>query len=632
MSLIPNDLDFDTEPEVKQAKTAYQSVDEEGNLTPFLAKKLEYYISEIERLQMDLSPGRETWIQLINEFASLGIDAEPYFMRVACISDKFDEEENRQEFQKAINYHKGKRNIGSFFFRCHEAGIKPYQKTKKSSKPESKNIPFPVNEVNSQTTIDHCHEGQQGLAELLAALVLGSVLFNHTTKRFCYYFDGRWVDDETKQFRFYALVILKQHLSKCASELDGKVNEFTKASARLSEQDERMVDRLEKNRDYIRATSYRLNQKSQIEAVLELASSILPTQSNDFDANPFLFNVLNGTLDFRRGEFRSHDPKDMLSKQAEVNYNKEVTCPQWKAFLSNVFNGDKDLISFVQQCVGYSLTGLTDLQVVLFCYGQGANGKSVFFSVLKLLLGEYCIGIPVETLLTSKQKQSGADYVLATLKGARAAIGSEIPQGRQLNESQMKDLTGGEPIHARKIYESPYSFLPTHKLWMFGNHKPVVRGTDLGIWRRIRLIPFTVTIPEKDRRPMSEMLAEFGEELPGILNWALDGYKEYYKSKKLVPPKSVMDATAQYQSESDTLSSFLQDKCVVGATLTCLTKNLYAEYLRWCESEGENPAFRTNRLFIADMIRRAYETAKGTGNYLVFIGISIKDSQPKRNN
>ena len=175
------------------------------------------------------------------------------------------------------------------------------------------------------------------------------------------------------------------------------------------------------------------------------------------------------------------------------------------------------------------------------------------------MLGDYYQGIQVETFLSKTFQSSSEPYELARVKGARMVVSDEVPEGRKLNESLVKNLTGGDQIHARNPYEKPFSFDPTHTLWMFGNHKPVITGTDHGIWRRIKLVPFDVTISEKQKRPQKEMMEEFRGEISGILNWALEGWSDY-RQNGLQVPAAVKNATSEYKSESDTLTAFISEK------------------------------------------------------------------------
>ncbi|MGC8878610.1 MAG: DNA primase family protein [Anaerolineae bacterium] len=221
-------------------------------------------------------------------------------------------------------------------------------------------------------------------------------------------------------------------------------------------------------------------------------------------------------------------------------------------------------------------------------YGQGRNGKSTFVETLRRLLGDLAVRINIEALL-GHRGGNGATPDIANLKGARMAVTGEIPQGRALNEALVKDLTGGDTVTARHLYGNPITFTPTHKLWLYGNHKPKIKGDDLGIWRRVKTIPFKAIIPPEQQRPMSEVLADFAREQAGILRWAVEGAIEWY-ARGLPKCRAVDAATEEYSSESDWLSQFLAENCETGVTFRESKAALYAAFKEWLlDQYGERP-------------------------------------------
>jgi putative DNA primase/helicase len=310
-----------------------------------------------------------------------------------------------------------------------------------------------------------------------------------------------------------------------------------------------------------------------------------------------------------------------------VTFDKDAPAPHWDEFLNTIFGGDQELIHFVKQAVGFSLSGLCDLQALIFCYGSGANGKSTFFGVLRELLGDYYQGIQVETILSKTFQSSSEHYELARVKGARMVVSDEVPEGRKLNESLVKNLTGGDQIHARNPYEKPFSFDPTHTLWMFGNHKPVISGMDHGIWRRIYLVPFTVTISEEQKRPQDEMMKEFKGEISGILNWALEGWIEY-QCNGLVVPETVVKATSEYKSESDTLAAFISEKCVENTVAKVHTTRLFQSFKEWAKENNEYEQIRSSRAMIGLLRDRGYEVSSGSQNkhYVHGLGLEAEET------
>jgi putative DNA primase/helicase len=197
---------------------------------------------------------------------------------------------------------------------------------------------------------------------------------------------------------------------------------------------------------------------------------------------------------------------------------------------------------------------------------------------------------------------------------------SELQEGRKLNEAKVKDLTGGDTLVARPLYREFFEFKPTHKLWISGNHKPVITGVDEGIWRRIKLIPFSITIPENERRPMAELLREFEGELPGILNWAVEGNRQY-KLLGLSAPEVVLKASIDYRDEMDILNTFLTECCVQNSTSHVTNKELYKVYQRWCEDNTERPL--PSRQFPNRVKERGYKLEAGSGNTRVWRGLGL---------
>ncbi len=247
-------------------------------------------------------------------------------------------------------------------------------------------------------------------------------------------------------------------------------------------------------------------------------------------------------------------------------------------------NGNEDLIAYLQRAFGYSLTGLIWEQILLFLHGIGANGKSVFLEILIALLGEYAVSTIIETIIV---KQRGIPNDVARLAGARVVAVSETAEGQRLNESLVKDLTGGDTVTARFLHREFFDFRPEFKLWIRGNHHPQIRGTDDGIWRRIHLIPFTVQIREGERdKGLTDKLRE---ELPGILAWAVKGCLEWQRTG-LRAPVEVLNAVQGYRKEMDTLGTFLDERCVIGNEFSITAKELYAAYTEWCKTAGEHQA------------------------------------------
>lgn len=363
--------------------------------------------------------------------------------------------------------------------------------------------------------------------------------------------------------------------------------------------------------------------RHKIENMLLSAKPYLAVRTDQLDQHPMLLNVANGVVDLTTGELLAHDPSYLFTKLIDVVYDSESHCPEWEKFLDLVTGGDQDLQYFLQLAVGYTFTGHTDEHCLFVLYGTGSNGKTTFTEAIRLLLGDYAQRVSVESLMQSWGSGQAATPEVANMVGARFVLSSEIPENRKLNESLVKDLTGGDTITARKLFQNPFTFLPTHKLWIFGNHKPRVAGTDEGIWRRIRVVPFNVTIPKNQRQRMSEVLEKFQEEMPGILGWAVLGCL-LWQAVGLPAVDSVQAATAEYRNEQDLLQQFLEEKCEMQVDYAVVKDELYKAWREWCEDAGEREASkRSKKWFTRQMTDRGFR--HGGGQNRMLLGVKLKE-------
>jgi putative DNA primase/helicase len=368
---------------------------------------------------------------------------------------------------------------------------------------------------------------------------------------------------------------------------------------------------------------------TRIGAVTSLARSARAIDTDMLDQDLMVLCCNNGTLDLKTGEMRAHRQKDLITKLAPVDYDPDAECPLWMEFLNRVMNGKSTLVSYLQRAVGYSLTGLTDEQCLFFLYGTGANGKSTFLETIQTMLGEdFTRQMDFTDLDANNVDQHPARF--AKLVGARWVTAVESEQGRRLAEVVVKQMTGGDRMSARFMRQDFFEFVPQFKLWLAGNHKPIIRGTDEGIWRRIKLVPFTVTIPEEERD--KQLKAKLLEELPGIFAWAVKGCL-IWQADGLQDPKEVTAATASYRGEMDILAGFLAEHCIVRPGVRCASKDLYDAYRRWAEEGGER-AFGKRKLgqLLQDRGFTQYRTKKQRGwDGLTLRGTSLFDDEPDDN-
>ena len=342
---------------------------------------------------------------------------------------------------------------------------------------------------------------------------------------------------------------------------------------------------------------------ARIKEMVDLARSDVPVMPDELDASPDLLNTDSGTIDLRTGELREHRREDLITKIAPTTYRPDAAAPTWEAFLERVLPGE-DLRAFVQRAVGYTATGDTSEQCMFINHGGGANGKSTFQEAIAAALGDYAMRTPTEMLLA--KRSDGVPNDVARLKGARFVSASETEEGRRLAESRIKDLTGQDTITARFMKAEWFDFAPTHKLWLSTNHKPEIRGTDAAIWRRIRLVPWAVTIPpaEQDKK----LPIALRHELAGILAWVVRGCLQW-RREGLQAPDEVRKATGEYRAEMDVLAGFLVECCELDAGHWEYAKDLYECYKRWCAENGERP--EPQRKFGGRLGERGFQRDRG---------------------
>jgi putative DNA primase/helicase len=343
--------------------------------------------------------------------------------------------------------------------------------------------------------------------------------------------------------------------------------------------------------------------EGRISGMLSQAKPYLAVGMAELDIDPWVLNCQNGTLDLHTGNLRSHNPADLITRLAPVEYDPHAECPRFKQFLKETL--DEAVISFIKRYAGYTLTGITRERLFAILYGFGKNGKTTLVELLQDVMGDYATNTDTETILAKKYQGVGND--VAALKGARFVSAAEVEKGRRLAESKVKQLTGSDTVTARFLFGEPFNFRPVFKLWLSTNNKPVVQGTDDAIWDRIRLIPFTRRFEGSKADP--KLPEKLREELPGILVWMIEGCLEW-QEHGLEEPESVKAATDQYRQEMDTLAAFLEDRCVLRDHLVAPATPLYKQYRLWCDDAGEKP--ETQKMFGMRLRERGYTNAKIT--------------------
>jgi len=417
--------------------------------------------------------------------------------------------------------------------------------------------------------------------------------------------------------QLYAQAILGETLKKEKEQLLNTGNLSQSAAEALQKE----IDALGEQVKLRRAGAARFESRDGVYAAIELlkARPNIHVEVAQLDSHPTWLNVQNGTLDLETGEFWEHRFADLLTKVAGTVYDPTAVYPRWEAFLEDVLP-DPDVRSFVQRSVGLALTDVTKDQCLWIFYGTGRNGKSTLIGAIRVVLGDYAANTAATTLMVKAHGDDKRNDI-AVLKGTRFVSVSEAEDGHQLAESLVKDITGGDPLTARMMYAEFFTFVPTFKVFIAANHRPRIKGQDLGIWRRINLIPFTVTIPKERVDP--DLPAILAAEAPGILNWAIQGYRDW-RAGGLRPPKAVEAATEEYKRDSDVLGEFLEDRFEVAAPGVVTAAELWQAYQTWTTEAGIKFTMTRKALGQAMEARGFSKGVVGVKNTRVWRGLRLR--------
>lgn len=370
----------------------------------------------------------------------------------------------------------------------------------------------------------------------------------------------------------------------------------------------------------------------RLAGMIQLASTVdgISRPGADFDAEPMLLCAGNGIIDLSTGKLLPFEKRYLLSKRADINYDPGAQCPTWLRFLDQV-QPDPEIQAYLQRAAGYTLTGDVSEQCLFFCYGRGLNGKTTFIETLSKLLGNYYTKTNADTIM-AKRQGGGVPNDVAALCGRRMISASELSRYSRMNEGLVKDLTGGDAVSARFLNKEFFQFHLGAKIWLYGNERPKISGTDDGIWRRIRLIPWQIRVPETKQEAEERgipywkdgyLKEKLSRELPGILAWAVRGCISWAK-EGLGKPAAVVEASNDYRNEQDVLSDFLESECEVGPGYMCSKGDLWRRYRIWEENAGEKGRY-AQRHFLADVTNRpGIRAIRVTGGVRSFAGLRLR--------
>ncbi len=322
----------------------------------------------------------------------------------------------------------------------------------------------------------------------------------------------------------------------------------------------------------------------RLRGMLKAAEPDVVVASHELDADPWLFNCENGTLNLRTGELYPHDPTRLITKLAPVRFDPDATCPIFDQFIADVFCGDNELISFVQRFLGYCLTGDISEQYLPIFHGEGGNGKSVLLDTVAGLMGDYAATAP-PSLLTVKRNEEHPTEI-ADLLGRRMVVASETEQGAELRVQLVKRLTGDEKLKARHMRQDFFEFARTHKTILVTNNLPVLRESTEAVWRRLRFVPFDYIVPEEKRD--TKLLSRLKTEYPGILAWLVRGAMDW-RTYGLPTVAAIKAATDELRTSTAAVDAFIDQRCVRSSDGFLPAANLTSCYERWCDDQGCSP-------------------------------------------
>ncbi|MGL6564199.1 phage/plasmid primase, P4 family [Aeromonas dhakensis] len=372
----------------------------------------------------------------------------------------------------------------------------------------------------------------------------------------------------------------------------------------------------------VRSYGTRCLSRASIQNMLELAKPMLQIKLVELNANPMLLGVGNGVIDLNSGCFLAARRAHLLTSASPAVYISGATCPRWEQFISEITCGDTELATFLQRCVGYWITGRTDEQLLFFLYGNGCNGKSTFMSVIQQLLGDYSRQINSNVLLFNRNASTGPNPSLTKLVDARLVVANELPEGSRMDENLVKAMTGDDIIVARAPYaKSEMEFRPRFSLVMVGNHKPVIRDTSPGMWRRMMMIPFNAAFTGEQLDPY--LMQKLQDELPGILNWAIQGTQMWLaQGLKRSMPASIKADVESYRAESDLVGSFLEECTQPSSNYKCTMDEIYAAFSRWAQQNGE---WTMSKIILKKkLVDKGFEATRYR-NKAAIIGIVLRD-------
>jgi putative DNA primase/helicase len=419
-----------------------------------------------------------------------------------------------------------------------------------------------------------------------------------------------WHPDESRQVIQRAIVITNEMLVEAK-----QIHKLA-----MKERDENIQAAILRNADRLRRHACTSQSKSKLESLVALSATFpdLTKSQSMLDNNDLLFGVQNGVIELDATKFREGKPEDLITKQSEAHWlgdDSITSCPNFEAFLSEV-QPDPEVRRWIQKYCGYSLSGSTVEQIFAVFQGIGANGKGVFVDLISRVSGAYCKTVQFDSFCETNKSSIRND--IAALDKIRLVIANEGPESAILDEGIIKQITGEDEVSARFLHREFFEFSPRFKVILVTNHKPVIKGTDHGIWRRVILVPWPVVIPSENRD--KHLKQKLSQELPGILAWCIKGYQLWQMEGLGKLPKALINANSEYRNESDIVGLWIEECCESIDGFFSTSSTLYDSYRSWASNSGYRPISQKT---LGEKFRERGLTAKKNGGIRGWIGIRV---------
>lgn len=439
-------------------------------------------------------------------------------------------------------------------------------------------------------SFDLTETGNAELIERTSSHSKQPIQYDHSFKRWVGWdsTENRWYEDNSGAIYSYAIQAADKREKDATAELELLNDQLSRSTDKEAAKRISTAIKQANARILWAKKSKNLHNIQSSLAITATLKSIAFT--GDWDADPYQFQTRNGVLyvgpttGFQKtGSFRTAKKDDYLLKRGGCDYDPQATCTRWKQFLNEITQENEEEITFLQKAVGYSMTGRTNEELLFVLHGSGQNGKSKFIEAIYSLFGDYALDLKYSNLVAKSTELIGQGQ---NLPGKRFVKTDEIKENASLDTGLIKSWTGSTSITVRPFRAPEYTFTATHKLWMSFNDRPLIHDQSDATWRRLRLIPFSYRIPDNKRD--NELSSKLNAELPGILNWALEGLALYYE-KGLADTPKMKTAKEDYRSVTNTFEQFLADQCIIGGEGTCTQADFNREYQKWCSEQGDKP-------------------------------------------